>query len=184
MTLDGIDDIDRRIIYALQRDARRTSSQTIADEAGVSASTVRNRIQRLEDRGVIRGYHADVDYELAGYQLYTLIVCTAPVPRREELAAAALEVPGVVRVEEVMTGAENVHVFAVGLDGDDLSRIGRDLDELGLEVVDEDLIRNVHSGPFTAFDVENGDGSDARDSDGSDARDSDGDGDFDDADER
>ncbi|MFC3476676.1 Lrp/AsnC family transcriptional regulator [Halobacterium litoreum] len=154
MTLEGLDELDRRIIHALQQDARGASSQTIADAAGVSASTVRNRIQRLEESGVVRGYHADVDYERAGYQLYTLVVCTAPVPRREELAAAALEVPGVVRVEEVMTGAENVHVFVVGRDSDDLSRIGRDLDELGLEVVDEDLIRSVHSGPFHGFDVD------------------------------
>lgn len=151
MTLEGLDDLDQQIIHALQGDARRTSSQNIADRAGVSASTVRNRIQRLEERGIIRGYRADVDYEQAGYQLYTLIVCTAPVQRREELAAAALDVPGVVRVEEVMTGAENVHVSAVGRDNDDLSRIGRDLDELGLEVVDEDLIRSVRSGPYTEF---------------------------------
>ena len=153
MTLEGLDDLDRKILHSLQQDARRTSSQDIADEAGVSASTVRNRISRLEDRGIITGYHADVDYERAGYQLYTLIVCTAPVPRREELAADAVNVPGVVRVEEVMTGAENVHVFAVGKDSDDLSRIGRDLDELGLEVADEDLIRNVHAGPFEGFDA-------------------------------
>jgi DNA-binding Lrp family transcriptional regulator len=157
MTLEGLDDLDRKILHSLQQDARRTSSQDIADEAGVSASTVRNRISRLEDRGIITGYHADVDYERAGYQLYTLIVCTAPVPRREELAADAVNVPGVVRVEEVMTGAENVHVFAVGKDSDDLSRIGRDLDDLGLEVADEDLLRSVHSGPFERFDVRPGD---------------------------
>ncbi|CQH57497.1 Lrp/AsnC family transcription regulator [Halobacterium hubeiense] len=153
MTLEGLDDLDKQILHALQEDARSTSSQNIADSAGVSASTVRNRIQRLEERGILRGYHADVDYELSGYQLYTLIVCTAPVTRREELAAQALSVPGVVRVEEVMTGSENVHVSAVGTDSDDLSRIGRDLDDLGLEVVDEDLIRNVHSGPYEGFDT-------------------------------
>ena len=151
MTLEGLDDLDRKILHSLQQDARRTSSQDIADEAGVSASTVRNRISRLEERGIIKGYHADVDYERAGYQLYTLIVCTAPVPRREELAADAVNVPGVVRVEEVMTGAENVHVFAVGTDSDDLSRIGRDLNDIGLEVVDEDLIRNEYTRQFHQF---------------------------------
>ena len=156
MTLEGLDDLDRTILHALQEDARGTSSQDIADEAGVSASTVRNRIGRLEERGILTGYHADVDYEQAGYQLYTLIVCTAPVPRREELAAEAVDVPGVVRVEEVMTGSENVHVFAVGTDSDDLSRIGRDLDDMGLEVADEDLIRSVHSGPFEGFETSGG----------------------------
>lgn len=154
MTLEGLDDLDRQILYALQQDARKTSSGTIAEMAGVSASTVRNRIQRLEEDEILTGYHADVDYEPAGYQLHTLIVCTAPVRQREELAAAALDVPGVVHVKEIMTGEENVHVSAVGTNSDDLSRIGRDLDELGLVVVDEDLIRNEHTGPFSEFELD------------------------------
>lgn len=72
----------------------------------VSASTVRNRSPRLEEKGIFRGYHADIDYELAGFQLYTLIVCTAPIEERERLAKAAVEVTGVVEVQEVMTGEE------------------------------------------------------------------------------
>jgi len=146
-----LDSVDRAIIHALQADARHTSSSTIAEEVGVSASTVRNRIGRLEEAGIVRGYHADVDYERAGYQLYTLIVCTAPIPEREELARAALDIEGVVSVREVMTGAENVHIGVVGTDGDDLSRIGRELNDLGFEIVDEDLIRNDFSNPYHGF---------------------------------
>jgi DNA-binding Lrp family transcriptional regulator len=153
MTLEGLDDLDRTILYMLQEDARRTSSSDIAEVTGVSASTVRNRIERLERANILQGYDADVGYEAAGYQLHTLIVCTAPVPRREELAEEALDIPGVVRVTEVMTGEQNVHVIAVGEDSDDLSRIGRDLDELGMEVADEDLVRNEYTGPFSGFDA-------------------------------
>lgn len=156
MTLKGLDELDRRIIYMLQRNARRVSSGDIAKRTGASASTVRNRIKRLEETGILGGYHAEVDYERAGYQLYTLIICTAPVRRREELAEGALDILGVVRVKEVMTGTENVHVSAVGKNSDDLSRIGRDLDELGLEVADEDIIRNEYVGPFSGFDVDGG----------------------------
>jgi DNA-binding Lrp family transcriptional regulator len=146
-----IDDLDRAIIHALQAEARHTSSSTIAEEAGVSASTVRNRLRRLEEEGIILGYHADVDYERAGFQLHTLIVCTAPIPKREELAREALDIDGVVSVREVMTGAENVHIGVVGVDADDLSRIGRELNDLGFEVVDEDLIRNDFSHPYHGF---------------------------------
>ncbi|CQR53472.1 MULTISPECIES: Lrp/AsnC family transcriptional regulator [Haloferax] len=151
MTSRELDALDRQILYTLQAEARRTSSTDIADELDASASTVRNRIQRLEADGVLRGYHADVDYERAGYQLYTLIVCTAPIPEREELAEAAAAVPGVVEVQEVMTGERNVMVRAIGVDGDDLSRIGEELDELGLRVSDEDLIRNTHRRPYAKF---------------------------------
>jgi len=146
-----IDDLDRRIIHALQRDARHTSATTIAESLDVSARTVRNRIHKLEDAGVICGYDVDVDYEAAGYQLHTLIVCTAPIHQREEVARRALDVEGVVAIREVMTGAENVHVEVVGTDSNDLSRIGRDLNEIGLEVVDEDLIRNEYTRPFHQF---------------------------------
>lgn len=151
MTREGLDDLDRHIIHELQAEARHTSSSDIAEVAGVSASTVRNRIGRLEELGIVRGYHADVDYQRAGFQLYTLIVCTAPIPEREELARAALEVPGVVGVQEVMTGQENVLVSAVGEDGDDLSRIGRELSATGLQVADEDVVRNQHFHPYHGF---------------------------------
>jgi DNA-binding Lrp family transcriptional regulator len=152
MATRELDALDRQILYRLQTEARHTSSSDIAASLDVSASTVRNRIQRLESDGVIRGYHADVDYETAGYQLFTLIVCTAPIPERAELAEAAAEVPGVVEVQEVMTGEGNVLVRAIGVDGDDLSRIGEELDELGLRVSDEDLVRNTHRRPYSRFD--------------------------------
>ena len=151
MTREGLDDLDRHIIHALQADARGTSSGDIGERAGVSASTVRNRIARLEELGVLRGYHADVDYQRAGFQLYTLIVCTAPIPEREELARAALDVEGVVEVQEVMTGEDNVLVTAVGRDGDDLSRIGRELAATGLQVSDEDVVRNHYVHPYHEF---------------------------------
>jgi len=153
MADDGhpIDDLDRRIIHALQGDARHTTASEIAESCDVSARTVRNRIDRLEERGVIRGYDVDVDYEAAGYQLHTLIVCTAPIHEREEIASRALDVDGVVAIREVMTGADNVHVEVVGIDSNDLSRIGRDLNDVGLEVVDEDLIRNEYTRPFHRF---------------------------------
>ena len=149
-----IDDLDRRIIHALQGDARHTAASEIAESLDVSARTVRNRITNLEDAGVIRGYDVDVDYEAAGYQLHTLIVCTAPIHEREEIAQRALDVDGVVAIREVMTGADNVHVEVVGVDGNDLSRIGRDLNDIGLEVVDEDLIRNEYTRPFHQFSAD------------------------------
>ena len=152
MAIRELDDLDRWILYTLQEEARRTSSSDVASALDVSASTVRNRIQRLEADGTLRGYHADVDYGNVGYQLHTLIVCTAPIPERESLAEAAAEVRGVVEVQEVMTGEANVLVRAVGADGDDLSRIGEELDALGLRVSDEDLIRNTHRRPFSGFD--------------------------------
>ncbi|WP_327050642.1 Lrp/AsnC family transcriptional regulator [Halomicrococcus gelatinilyticus] len=148
---DGLDDLDGRILYALQRDARHTSAAEIADEAGVAPSTVRKRIARLEARGVVRGYHVDADYQRAGYQLHALVTCTAPIDEREQLVHEALDVQGVVSVREVMTGEDNVRVTAVGTDHDDLNRIAQELSAVGLDVTDENLVRGEHVRPFDSF---------------------------------
>ena len=149
-----LDELDRYVIYRLQENAWETSAAEIAADYGVSPSTVRNRIIRLRDDDVIQGSHIDVDYERVGYQLFTIIFCTAPIPKREQLARDTLEIPGVVSARELMTGEENIHVVAVGRDGDDLSRIGRDLASLGLEIVEEELVHNEYFCPFHWFGLD------------------------------
>lgn len=151
MDVVDLDDLDRRIIYELQEDARHTAASDIADVCGVSPSTVRKRIQSLEESGVIEGYSPKIDYKRSGYQLQTLIIGTAPVPDREALARRALAVDGVVAVREVMTGRENLHIEVIGRDDEDLSRIGRDLDSIGITIEDEDLIRNEYETSYQTF---------------------------------
>ena len=149
---DGeLDSIDRRILYYLQRDARGTSSSDIAAKLDLSPSTVRTRLNKLETSGIIRGYHIDIDYDLAGYPLYTKIICTAPVSKRGDLANRAREVRGVTAVREIMTGERNVYVNAIGTDHDDLNRISEELDGLGLTIVDEQLIRDEYVCPYRGF---------------------------------
>lgn len=144
MTDGELDAIDRQILAALQGDARHRSSSDVAEQLDISASTVRSRLGKLEERGIIRGYYVDIDYDAAGYPLYTKIVCTAPVAKRDDLAKRAQEIRGVTAVREVMTGERNVYVNAIGSDHDDLNRISTELDELGLQVVDEQLIRDEY----------------------------------------
>jgi DNA-binding Lrp family transcriptional regulator len=151
MTLEGLDDLDRAILFELQRDARHASSGRIAESMDVSASTVRKRIQRLESEGIVTGYHASVDYEKAGYPLYMQFFCTAPIPEREELAAQSTDVPGVVSVREIATGEENLLVTVVAADSDALTDAARTLSELGLTIVEEELIRGDATVPFHAF---------------------------------
>jgi len=149
---DGeLDSIDRHILYYLQQDARGTSSSDIAEKLDLSPSTVRTRLNALEENGIVRGYHIDIDYDRAGYPLYTKIICTAPVPERSDLANRARDVRGVTAVREIMTGERNVYVNAIGKDHDDLNRIGEELDEIGLTIVDEQLIRDEYVCPYHGF---------------------------------
>ncbi|KAB1190536.1 winged helix-turn-helix transcriptional regulator [Haloferax sp. MBLA0076] len=154
MTLKGLDELDRRILHELQRDARHVSSRDIAEQVDASPSTVRKRIQRLESEGIITGYHATVDYKKAGYQLFMQMECTAEIPVRRGLCTDALDVAGVVGVRELATGENNVLVTAIGTDSTDLARIARELSDLGLRVSDEDLIQRDVRRPFSEFDPE------------------------------
>ena len=70
----NLDDVDRGILHILQGNAREATAADMGDKVGTSASTVRNRIEYLEE-GVIRGYHPELDYEAAGFDLHLFIVC-------------------------------------------------------------------------------------------------------------
>lgn len=148
------DEIDKRILYHLARDARNTAAPAIADEVEVTPATIRNRIRQLEEHGILRGYHADIDYERIGGRVTYQFDCTAPVPDRDRLARAALEVSGVVTVRELMTGHANLAITVVGVDTDDVSRIASELSDLGLEIEDEGVIEEEYHHPYHPFGPE------------------------------
>jgi DNA-binding Lrp family transcriptional regulator len=155
MTDEKIDDVDRAILYALQEDARNTSSGDIAERAGTSDSTVRKRIQRLESDGVIKGYSASVDYQKSGYPLRMLLYCTASIPDRGDLIPEILQIDGVVSVQELVTGEQNLLVTAVGEEDGDITPVAQKLLDMGLTVADEVLVRSHETTPFGKFDSRN-----------------------------
>jgi hypothetical protein len=90
--------------------------------------------------------------------LYVQIICTAPISDRSAMTDAALTVPGVVGVRELATGERNVVVTVVGEDGDDLTRIGSQLADVGLVVLEEELVRSDRTRPFSGFAPDQTDG--------------------------
>jgi len=152
MTDEEIDDVDGAILYALQEDARNASSSDIAERTGTSDSTVRKRIQRLESAGVIKGYSADVDYQRSGYPLRMLLFCTASITERGDLIPEILAIDGVVSVQELVTGDQNLLVTAVGETDNDITPVAQALLDKGLTVADEVLVRSHETTPFGKFD--------------------------------
>jgi len=67
-----LDERDLLIVAALQEDARATYAD-VARRVGLSASSVHQRVRRLEEAGVIRGYRAVVDPESLGMFVTALI---------------------------------------------------------------------------------------------------------------
>lgn len=146
-----IDKIDEQILYYLTQEARHTSAPDIAEKVDVSAPTVRNRIRRLEEEGVIVGYHAHVNYERANGLLTNLFLCSTSATDRQEMAQRVLEIPGIINVREVMTGKGDLGIKAVGTDTDDLTRIAQDITTLGIEIDDEALIHREYFRPYAQF---------------------------------
>jgi Lrp/AsnC family leucine-responsive transcriptional regulator len=161
MTEREIDDVDKAILYALQEDARNMSSGDIAERTGTSDSTVRKRIQRLESDDVIKGYSASVDYQKSGYPLRMLLYCTASIPERGTLVPDILDIDGVVAVQELVTGEQNLLVTAVGETDSDITPVAQELLDMGLTVADEVLVRSHETTPFGKFNSKPRTGDDA-----------------------
>ncbi|WP_411962853.1 Lrp/AsnC family transcriptional regulator [Haloferax sp. YSMS24] len=149
-----IDDVDRAILHALQEDARNLSSGDIAERAGTSDSTVRKRIKRLEEQGVLKGYQATIDYQKSGFPFKMLLFCTAPIPKRGATIQEVLAIDGVVSVQELVTGEKNILVTVVGENDDDVTPVAQELLDLGLTVADEVLVRSHETTPFGGFTKE------------------------------
>ncbi|MFC7007916.1 Lrp/AsnC family transcriptional regulator [Halalkalicoccus salilacus] len=157
-----LDEVDRGVLHLLQQDARNTTAEEIAERVGVSASTVRNRIGKLEEDGVIQGYQPILDYERANLPLHVLFICTVQPDRRDEMAEKVLDVKGVVTVKEMITSVENLHIEAVGKDTDDLVRITDVLQRMELEVGSAELMKRELIRPFN-FHLEPSTGSEEPD---------------------
>ena len=99
MSNHELDAVDRGILHLLQEDARNNSPADIAEIVGVAPNTVRNRLEQLEDTGVISGYYPHIDYEQASYQLRVWFFCTVPISDRTEIADKLLAIDGVTQVE-------------------------------------------------------------------------------------
>ena len=154
MSSESLDEVDRGILFTLQRDARNTTIADIAAEVDVSASTVRNRIARLEEAGVIESYYPKIDYEKANFPLHVLFICSAPTEKRGHLAQEALETRGVVDVREMLTSTRNLYIEAIAVDTNDLTLISNDLAANGFTVESSEIIANHYTCPWAHFEYD------------------------------
>ena len=84
MPKSRLDDIDRKIIDALQGDGRMTAQQ-LADQVGLSPSPCARRVRIMEDLGVITGYAALIDQDLVGLPISVFASIKLERQRESEL---------------------------------------------------------------------------------------------------
>ena len=97
--LPELDAIDRRILGELQMDGRMTNVE-LARRADITAPPCLRRVRRLEEAGIIRGYHADTDPALLGWEIVFFAIVGLESQKESVLSAFEREVAGWPEVRE------------------------------------------------------------------------------------
>lgn len=99
---DALDDIDRMILRTLQENAR-VSNAEIARQVGLTPSAIFQRIRKLEESGIIRGYTTLTDARRLGYGLVAFImVRTSDSARTTQTIEPLLKIPAVQEIHRVV----------------------------------------------------------------------------------
>jgi Lrp/AsnC family transcriptional regulator, leucine-responsive regulatory protein len=96
-----LDDLDLQLLEALQRNARSTFTE-LASLVGLKAPAVHDRVKRLEQRGYIRAYSAQLDPERLGLNLTAFVSCyTSPDCAYDDFTRRLSEMPEICEVHSV-----------------------------------------------------------------------------------
>ena len=86
MSASKLDEIDRAILAELQADGRMTNVE-LARRVGISAPPCLRRVRTLEEAGLIRGYHANVDARALGFEVQVFVMVGLTSQAESDLAA-------------------------------------------------------------------------------------------------
>ncbi len=114
-----LDAIDRQILHDLQADGRM-SNVDLAKRVGISAPPCLRRVKTLEDKAIIRGYHADIDPAILDYHLVVYANVGLEKHADEDLRAftALVETWPMVREAYMMAGDTDYMLKVVARDWD------------------------------------------------------------------
>jgi DNA-binding Lrp family transcriptional regulator len=118
-----IDETDRRILEVLAVEAR-IPNNALADRVGIAPSTCLGRVRTLVERGVIRGFYADIDPEAVGLPIAAIIAVQLQAHARHTIPAFRDRLAAMAGVRNVffVAGAHDFHVHVVVKDTAELRR--------------------------------------------------------------
>ena len=143
-------DLDTRLLRELQIDARRSNRQ-LAEALGVAASTVGARLKDLEERGVIRGYRAVLDYGRLGLGLVAMTRIKARGEALPRIVKSLSEHPSLTHVYEI-TGEFDIMVIGRFANETEMNREIKSM--LGLPGIEGTNTSVVLDAPKESLDVE------------------------------
>jgi len=124
-----LDDVDRKIIRVLEKDAR-TSLRKISELVDVSLGTVSNRVKKMEKKGIIKGYSVILNPDQIGWELNVVIGLRIQKGRLIEIQEKIAQDPRVYGVYDV-TGDFDSMIIA-------RAKNRKDLDDLSKNVLSID----------------------------------------------
>lgn len=113
-----LDETDRAILRILQADARTPFSE-VARQIDMSSATVHDRVGRMEEAGVIEGYHAEIDSKAVGYGVSAFVGLRVEQGREEDALDRLRDIEGV-REIHLTTGEWDVMLRVVAENTDRL----------------------------------------------------------------
>jgi len=129
--MSELDDTDVRILRLLLTDARRSYTD-IGERVGLSAPTVSNRVGRLEELGIIRGFTLDIDRSMLRVGDAVLIEIRTEPGETDDLVASLADVDAVEYIVQSFEPRVTVHAFMND----------RELEDLFAETLAEDGIQD------------------------------------------
>jgi DNA-binding Lrp family transcriptional regulator len=118
---DELDGTDLRLLRILADDAR-IANNALAERVGIAPSTCLGRVRALRERGVIRGYHADIDPAALGRPIQAMIAVRLQSHARghiPDFMAKIADLPEVLNVF-FLGGADDFHVHIAATSTDNL----------------------------------------------------------------
>ena len=120
-----LDETDHLILELLQRNARLTMRE-LGEKVNMSAQGVSERVKRLEERGIITGYHASIcldklDKKVHGY----ILVANLPYQKLDEFYRLIRETPELYCAETVVSGGQEAMLKVACSDTNRLMEISR-----------------------------------------------------------
>lgn len=103
-----LDEIDLRIIQLLAEDSRRAFSE-IADHVGLSPPAVSDRIERLQQQEIIRGFTVDIDRLKLQDRMPVLVELQVTPPHGEAVYQSVRSLPGIEHVFKTHEGSITAH---------------------------------------------------------------------------
>jgi len=137
-----VEDVDIEILKILSQDGKKTY-HSIAETLHKSPVTIKKHVEELENKGIIKGYGIQIDYEKLGFGIIALIEITISKGKMLDVEKEISKIPNVFGVYDI-TGTYDALILARFKDRKELSAMVKTIHKSpNIERTNTHLVLNV-----------------------------------------